>query len=282
MRRSPRAGGLLWLAARYPFGTVGAVVLLLIAVAALAAPFLAIAPPERQQISISLQGPSSAHPLGTDDLGRDLLSRLLYGARVSLGVGLLSTLIGTVVGVTAGLTSGYVGRWVDAVIMRGADVLFAFPTLVLAVAIVGVLGPSPTNAILAIAVTTLPRFARITRAETVRFKASEFVEAAVAVGVRDRRIVLRHILPNAAGLIVVQFALSLAASILSEASLGFLGLGVQPPTPSWGSMLRAGYPFLELAPWIAIASGLAISVTVLASTLVGDAIRDHFDPRLRG
>jgi ABC-type dipeptide/oligopeptide/nickel transport system permease subunit len=153
--------------------------------------------------------------------------------------------------------------------------------LVLAVAIVGVLGPNLVNAILAIAITTLPRFARVTRADTVRFKRAEFVEAAVSVGVPNRNIVLRHILPNIAGLIVVQFALSLAASILSEASLGFLGLGVQPPTPSWGAMLRAGYPFLSQTPWIAVTSGLAISVTVFASTLVGDAIRDHFDPHLR-
>ena len=279
--RGPSRAQFARLLRRYPFGAIGAVVLILITIAAIAAPYLAIAAPERQQISISLQGPSPSHPLGTDDLGRDLLSRLLYGARVSLGVGFLSTLVGTIAGVIAGLASGYIGRWIDGVIMRAADVLFAFPTLVLAVAIVGVLGPNLGNAILAIAITTVPRFARITRAETVRFKAAEFVEAAVAVGVRDRNIVVRHILPNTAGLIVVQFALSLAASILSEASLGFLGLGVQPPTPSWGSMLRAGYPFLALAPWIAIASGLAISITVLASTLVGDALRDSFDPRLR-
>src|SRR5581483_7116773 len=229
----------------------------------------------------SLQGPSAAHPLGTDDLGRDILSRLLYGARVSLGVGFASTVIATGVGVVAGLVSGFVGGWVEAVIMRATDVLLAFPTLILAVAIVGVLGPNLNNATLAIAIAALPRFARIIRAETVRFKAAEFVEAAVSIGVRDRNIVLRHILPNTAGLIVVQFALSVAAAILNEASLGFLGLGVQPPTPSWGSMLRAGYPFVAQAPWIAVASGLAISITVLASTLLGDAIRDHLDPRLR-
>jgi len=271
----------LELARLHPFGTVGAVVVLLIALAAVFAPLLALAPPEKQSIAISLQGPSAAHPLGTDDLGRDILSRLLYGARVSLGVGFASTVIATGVGVVAGLVSGFVGGWVEAVIMRATDVLLAFPTLILAVAIVGVLGPNLNNATLAIAIAALPRFARIIRAETVRFKAAEFVEAAVSIGVRDRNIVLRHILPNTAGLIVVQFALSVAAAILNEASLGFLGLGVQPPTPSWGSMLRAGYPFVAQAPWIAVASGLAISITVLASTLLGDAIRDHLDPRLR-
>lgn len=281
MSPSGRVRDMLVLARLHPFGAVGAIVVLLIGLAAVFAPLLALAPPEKQAIAISLQGPSAAHPLGTDDLGRDILSRLVYGARVSLGVGFASTIIATGVGVIAGLASGYLAGWADAVIMRATDVLLAFPTLILAVAIVGVLGPNLNNATLAIAIAALPRFARIVRAETVRFKAAEFVEAAVSVGVRDRNIVLRHILPNTAGLIVVQFALSVAAAILSEASLGFLGLGVQPPTPSWGSMLRAGYPFVVQAPWIAVASGLAISITVLASTLLGDAIRDHLDPRLR-
>ncbi len=265
----------------HPFGAAGAIVVLLIGLAALFAPLLGLAPPEKQAIAISLQAPSAAHLLGTDDLGRDILSRLVYGARVSLTVGFASTFIATAVGVIAGLVSGYAGGWVEAVIMRATDVLLAFPTLILAVAIVGVLGPNLNNATLAIAIAALPRFARIVRAETVRFKAAEFIEAAVSVGVRDRNIVLRHILPNTAGLIVVQFALSVAAAILNEASLGFLGLGVQPPTPSWGSMLRAGYPFVAQAPWIAVASGMAVSITVLASTLLGDAIRDHLDPRLR-
>ncbi|MDE3193961.1 MAG: ABC transporter permease [Chloroflexota bacterium] len=274
-----RAAGSL--ARLHPAGAVGAIVLLVIAFGAVFAPMLAIESPEKQQIAISLQAPSVAHPFGTDDLGRDVWSRLLYGGQVSLGVGFVSTILATVVGVVGGLISGYAGKWVDGAIMRATDVLLAFPTLILAVAIVGVLGPDLVNATIAIAIATLPRFTRIIRAETIRLRAAEFVEAAVSVGVPGRRIMFRHILPNTAGLIVVQFALSVAASILSEASLSFLGLGVRPPTPSWGSMLRAGYPFLALAPWISIASGLAVSVTVLASTLVGDAIRDHLDPRLR-
>lgn len=260
---------------------VGIGVLMFIALVAILAPLLPLAPPELQLIRIALEPPTAAHPLGTDDLGRDILSRLVYGARISAGVGFSATLIAMVVGVAAGLVSGYLGGWVDSVIMRSVDVLLAFPTLILAVAVVGVLGPSIENATLAIAIATLPRFARVVRADAVRLKATEFVEAAFSVGVPSRNIVLRHILPNAASLIIVQFALSFAAAILSEASLGFLGLGVQPPTPSWGSMLRAGYPFVADAPWIAVASGLTISVTVLAATLVGDAVRDYLDPRLR-
>ena len=281
MTRPGRLHGALRLARDHRFGVVGALTLALIALAAIFALQLAPAPPEKQAIQIALEGPSAGHPLGTDDLGRDIASRLLYGARISLGVGIAATFIATVIGVAGGLVSGYVGGWAETVIMRAADVLLAFPTLVLAVAIVGVLGPSLPNATVAIAIAALPRFARIIRAETVRLKAAEFIEAAVAIGVRDREILIRHVLPNTAGLIAVQFALSVAAAILNEASLGFLGLGVQPPTPSWGSMLRAGYPFVLQAPWIAVSSGLAISITVLASTFVGDAIRDHLDPRLR-
>lgn len=281
MKRPGRFEKGLRLARDHRFGTVGALLLLLIGLGAILAPWLPLSPPEAQLIRIALEPPSAINPLGTDDLGRDILSRLVYGARISVGVGFAATLIATIIGVAAGLASGYLGGWIESVIMRAVDVLLAFPTLILAVAIVGVLGPSLQNATFAIAIATLPRFARIVRADTVRLKAAEFIEAAVSIGVPARGIVMRHILPNAAGLIVIQFALSFAAAILSEASLGFLGLGVQPPTPSWGSMLRAGYPFVLQAPWIAVASGMAISITVLAATLVGDAIRDHLDPRLR-
>lgn len=281
MKRPGRFEKGLRLARDHRFGTAGALLLLLIGLGAILAPWLPLSPPEAQLIRIALEPPSAVNPLGTDDLGRDILSRLVYGARISVGVGFAATLIATIIGVAAGLASGYLGGWIESAIMRAVDVLLAFPTLILAVAIVGVLGPSLQNATFAIAIATLPRFARIVRADTVRLKAAEFIEAAVSIGVPARGIVMRHILPNAAGLIVIQFALSFAAAILSEASLGFLGLGVQPPTPSWGSMLRAGYPFVLQAPWIAVASGMAISITVLAATLVGDAIRDHLDPRLR-
>jgi peptide/nickel transport system permease protein len=210
-----------------------------------------------------------------------MLSRLIWGARVSLAVGLLSTAAATVLGVSMGLTAGYLGRWLDTVFMRTMDVVLAFPTLVLAVAIVGVLGPGIVNGAVAIAVVSVPRFTRLIRAETIRLKQLEYVQAAVALGGTGRRILVRHILPQTTGVLIVQFSLSVAAAILAEASLSFLGLGVQPPTPSWGGMLRAGYPFLDRAPWMAMSAGAAITLTVLACSLVGDALRDYLDPRLR-
>jgi peptide/nickel transport system permease protein len=183
--------------------------------------------------------------------------------------------------VSIGLAAGYLGKWIDLAAMRAMDVVLAFPTLVLAVAIVGVLGPGIVNGGVAIAVVTIPRFTRVVRAEAMRLKQLEFVLAAVALGVPSGRILVRHILPQTTGVVVVQFSLSVAAAILAEASLSFLGLGVQPPTPSWGGMLRTGYPFLDRAPWMAVEAGLAITLTVLACSLLGDAIRDYLDPRLR-
>jgi peptide/nickel transport system permease protein len=210
-----------------------------------------------------------------------MLSRLIWGARVSLAVGFLSTVVAALIGVSIGLAAGYLGKWIDLVAMRAIDVVLAFPTLVLAVAIVGVLGPGIVNGAVAIAVVTVPRFTRVVRAEAIRLKQLDFVLAAVALGAPSGRILVRHILPQATGVVVVQFSLSVAAAILAEASLSFLGLGVQPPTPSWGGMLRTGYPFLDRAPWMAIEAGLAITLTVLACSLLGDAIRDYLDPRLR-
>jgi len=261
---------------------VGAVLLIGIVALALLAPVLPLAPPETQRISQSLQPPGApGYLLGSDDLGRDMLSRLIWGARVSLAVGLLSTATASLFGVAMGLAAGYLGHWLETVFMRATDVVLAFPTLVLAVAIVGAVGPGIVNGAIAIAVVSMPRFTRIVRAETIRLKQLEYVQAAVAMGATRGRIVLRHILPQTTGLLVVQFSLSVAAAILAEASLSFLGLGVQPPTPSWGSMLRAGYPFLERAPWMAISAGAAITLTVLACSLLGDALRDYLDPHLR-
>jgi len=270
------------MAQRFKLGVIGGGLLVAIVALALLASVLPLPSPETQRISQSLQPPGAAgYVLGTDDLGRDMLSRVLWGARVSLTVGFLSTAAAAIVGVAVGLAAGYRGKWVDVVLMRVMDVVLAFPTLVLAVAIVGVLGPGIFNGAVAIAVVTLPRFTRVVRAEAIRLKGLEYVLAAVALGVPSGRILLRHILPQTTGLVVVQFSLSVAAAILAEASLSFLGLGVQPPTPSWGGMLRTGYPFLDRAPWMAIEAGLAITLTVLACSLLGDAIRDYLDPRLR-
>jgi peptide/nickel transport system permease protein len=270
------------MAQRFKLGVIGAALLAIVIALAVLAPVLPLASPEAQRISQSLQPPGAAgYVLGTDDLGRDMLSRLVWGARVSLAVGFLSTAAAALIGVSIGLAAGYLGKWIDLAAMRAMDVVLAFPTLVLAVAIVGELGPGIVNGGVAIAVVTIPRFTRVVRAEAMRLKQLEFVLAAVALGVPSGRILVRHILPQTTGVVVVQFSLSVAAAILAEASLSFLGLGVQPPTPSWGGMLRTGYPFLDRAPWMAVEAGLAITLTVLACSLLGDAIRDYLDPRLR-
>lgn len=276
--RSQRARFVL---SRYRLGMVGAILLILIIGCAVFAPILAPADPDVQNMDALLVGPSLDHPLGTDDLGRDVLSRLLYGARVSLLVGLVATAVATSIGVLLGLASGFIGGWLDSLIMRGVDIIFAFPTLVLAVAIVGALGPSLVNATIAVTIVTIPRFARLIRGEVLKLREYDYVIAAVTVGANSKRIIMRHIFPNTLGLIAVQFSLSIATAILNEASLSFLGLGVQPPTPSWGSMLKQGYPFLDMAVWLSMAPGFAITLTVLAFTFLGDAIRDYVDPRLR-
>ncbi len=265
----------------YRLGLIGGSLLAIIVFVAVFAPVLAPASPNYQNIDVMLTGPSLHHPIGVDDLGRDVLSRLMYGARVSLIISVAASAVAGALGLLFGVISGYFGGWIDTVIMRIMDVIFAFPTLVLAIAIVGTLGPSLRNSILAISIVIIPRFARLSRAEVLKLRTSEFVLAAVTLGAASKRILARHILPNIIGIMIVQFSLSVATAILSEASLSFLGLGVQPPTPSWGSMLRAGYPFLSMAPWIAIAPGVTITLAVLGFTFVGDAVRDYLDPRLR-
>ena len=259
----------------------GAAVCAAAAVAVFIGPPLAPVPPNAVHVSAMMHPPSAAWPLGTDDLGRDLLSRLLAGGRVSLGVGLAATLAGACLGVPAGLASGFWRAWPDAVLMRVMDLLFAFPTMVLAVAIVGVLGPSLVNATLAIAVVATPRFARLVRGQVLSVRELEFIEAARAMGAPAARIVARHVFPNVLGLVVVQATLTVSFAILTEASLSFLGLGVQPPTASWGSMLRYGYPYLDRAPWISLVPGIAIMTTILGFNLLGDGVRDALDPRLQ-
>ena len=258
----------------------GAVLLAILAIAAVV-PLASTVSPETQDFRSLLQPPSLAHPVGTDDLGRDVFLRLAYGARISLLIGVAATAGATIAGAILGLAAGYLGGRTDVVVMRFTDVLLAFPTLLLAVAIVGTLGPSLANATLAISLVIVPRFSRLVRAEAMRIRAEEFITAAVAVGLPSRRIILRHILPNLTSVVVVQFSLSVAASMLSEAGLSFLGLGVPPPTPSWGTMLRSGYPFLDRAPWIAFGAGLALTTTVVTFSMLSDLVRDLLDPRLR-
>lgn len=268
-------------ATRHRPAVFGGVVCTAAAVAAFVGPPLDPVPPNAVHVSAMMHPPSAAWPLGTDDLGRDVLSRLLAGGRVSLGVGLAATLAGACVGVPTGLASGFWRAWPDTVLMRVMDLLFSFPTMVLAVAIVGVLGPSLANATVAIAVVATPRFARLVRGQVLSVRELEFIEAARAMGAPAARIIARHVFPNLLGIVVVQATLTVSFAILTEASLSFLGLGVQPPTASWGSMLRYGYPFLDRAPWISLVPGIAIMTTILGFNLLGDGIRDALDPRLR-
>jgi ABC-type dipeptide/oligopeptide/nickel transport system permease subunit len=259
----------------------GLVIITALVVAALFAPRLAPYDPTEQRLERMLQPPGGAHLLGTDDLGRDILSRILYGARVSLLVGVLSVGISLLAGVSLGLVAGYRGGWVDEVVMRVMDGLLAFPALVLALAITAALGPSLRNAMIAIGIVGIPGFARLVRGQVLSLRAQEYVEAARAAGLGDGRIVARHILPGTLAPIIVHASLRVAFAVLAEAGLSFLGLGTQPPTPSWGSMLNGGREYLEMAPWLSVAPGVAIFVTTLSFNFLGDALRDALDPRLR-
>jgi peptide/nickel transport system permease protein len=266
---------------RHTLALLGVLIVAAFLVVGAIGPLVSPYDPLKQDIPHTLEAPSAAHPLGTDDLGRDVLSRLVAGARVSMLVSIISVSLAVVVGLAVGLAGGYWRGWLDDALMRLMDALYAFPTLILAIALVGALGPSLTNAMLAISIVALPRFARLVRGQVLSVREREYVQAARVAGAHDVRIVVRHILPNVVGILAVQAALTTAFAILTEANLSFLGLGVRPPTPAWGSMLRLGYPFIEMAPWLAIAPGAIITVTVLGFSLLGDGIRDVLDPRLR-
>ncbi len=243
----------------------------------------AIAPYGANEINVmnQLQPPSAEHFFGTDELGRDVFSRVIIAARVSVEVSLVSVTLALLMGVTIGLTSGYFGKWVDVVGMRSMDVIFSFPVVLLALAIVAMLGPGVVPAMIAIGVVYTPYFARITRASVLSVREETYIRAARSIGASDVRIVRLHVLPNVMAPIIVQTSLSLAFAILTEAALSFLGLGVQPPQPSWGRMLFDGRGFLSEAWWMAVFPGLAIFLTVLALNLIGDALRDALDPRQR-
>ncbi|MFC7548081.1 ABC transporter permease [Plantactinospora sp. GCM10030261] len=262
-----------------PPAVVGTVVLVVLLVVGVAGQWLAPYGINDVNVDQMLRPPTWSHPFGTDELGRDVLSRVLVAARVSLQVGVVSVGIALVVGVFLGLVAGYYRGWVDNVLMRCMDVLFAFPVLLLAVAIVAVLGPGLSTAMVAIGVVYTPIFARVTRASVLSVREQVFVRAAVSIGTSDLRIMRRHVLPNITAPLIVQTSLSLAFAILSEAALSFLGLGIQPPDPSWGRMLFDGRGFVTDAWWLGVFPGAAIFLTVLAFNLVGDALRDVLDPR---
>lgn len=261
---------------------IGALLLFVIVVGALLAPWLAPYPPDAQQLDYIRTAPGGQFLLGTDSLGRDLFSRLLYGARIALGVGLLIVLIEVVVGVPLGMVAGYFrGQW-DLATMLLADMLWAFPPLVLVLGIVAALGPSLLNAVFAIALVSWAPFARVTRTKTLSLRHQEFVEASRAIGSSDGYILRRHILPNLLATNLVLITVTLPAALLTAAALSFLGFGVQPPTPEWGSMLEEGRPYLQDAPWIAAFPGLAILLTAVGFNLLGDGVRDAFDPQQKG
>jgi peptide/nickel transport system permease protein len=267
---------------RKPLGIASAALIVLIVLTAILADVLAPYDPLEAQPEIRLAPPSQGHPFGTDDIGRDVLSRVIHGSRISLWVGLLAVGIGTFAGMVIGLVSGYWEGRLDLVLQRVVDAVQAIPALILALAIVSVLTPSTTNAMLAIAVVIIPGNSRIVRGAVLSAKQNSYVEAARALGCRHRHIIARHILPNVTAPILIIASIWLGNAILIEASLSFLGLGTQPPTPSWGLMLSStGRAFMEQAPWLAIFPGLAISLAVLGFNLFGDTLRDAWDPKLR-
>ena len=267
LRRPLALGGLVWIGLMVVLAFFGSL----------------IAPFGENDVDVPnmLKGPSAAHWFGTDELGRDVLSRVIIAARPSLEVSVVSVAFALVAGVLLGLIAGYYGRFADAFVMRCMDILFSFPVMLLAIAIVAVLGAGIGNAMIAIAVVYTPIFARITRASVLGVREEVYVRAAVSIGVPDREIIARHILPNVAGPVIVQTSLSLGFAILTEAALSFLGLGVQPPEPSWGGMLYEAQGFMQQAWWMAVFPGLAIVLTVLSFNLVGDKLRDVLDPRRR-
>jgi peptide/nickel transport system permease protein len=258
---------------------VGLAVVVFFVAVALAAPLVAPFDPLATDWRAVRKPPSALHFFGTDELGRDVLARLIWGARASLMAGLVSVSIAITVAVPLGLVSGYLGGAVDALLMRVVDAMLAIPFLVLAIALAAFLGPSLTNAMIAIGVVQTPIFTRLTRGQALAVKHEDYIEAARAVGNPHRRILLRHILPNILAPILVQATLAIAAAIIAEASLSFLGLGQQPPAPSWGSMLNTASHFLSQAPWMAVWPGLAIFSLVLSFNLLGDGLRDALDPR---
>jgi peptide/nickel transport system permease protein len=280
-RTVPSGHGRVWRRfRRHKLALLGLGFLALLVLCAIFADVVAPYGPLQQTMAQRFKGPSPEHLLGTDDFGRDLLSRIIYGARISLQVGFVAVGIAGTVGVLLGLVSGYFGGAVDNAIMRLMDVVLAFPAILLAVTIMALLGPSTTNVMIAIGVAYIPIFARIVRGSVLSIKPNEYVEAARAAGATETRTLWQHVLPGTSGPIIVQVSLALAFAILAEAALSFLGLGTQPPTPSWGSMLSFGRAYIQQAPWFTFFPGLAIFITVLSLNLVGDGLSDALDPRL--
>ena len=274
---------LRFMARQYPLGAAGAVILLAFVFAALFADVITRYDPLSTNAAVSLARPGAAHWLGADFMGRDVFSRLVYGARISLMVGIVSTVIGSVLGVAVGLTAGYLGGWVDLLTQRVTDIMQALPLLVLALVLSASLGPSLQTTIIAISIPLVPYSARVIRSNTLALRESAMVEAAKAVGMSEWRIAIRHVLPNTIAPLIVLATAQLGSTILTEASLSFLGLGVPEPYPSWGRMLsESAAEYIRTAPWLVIFPGIVISLMVFGTNLLGDALRDMLDPRQRG
>lgn len=260
---------------------LGIILFVTLCLLALLAPIIAPYDPIEQSILSRMKPPSAEHLFGTDTFGRDMFTRALYGARVSLTVGVVSVLLGMTIGSVLGVVAGYYGRWIDPLIMRAMDVLLSFPTLITGIIIVALLGPSLTNVIIAITFTLIPKFARIARAPTLAVKERAYVEACRAMGFSDIRIIVFHIIPNILTEVLVMASLWTANAIMIEAGFAFLGLGVRAPTPTWGGMIREGFEHIFQAPWMSIFPGLCILLAVLSLNLIGDGLRDALDPRLK-
>ena len=266
---------------RSRLGFIGLAIVAIFVVVALAAPVLAPYGALEQIPADALQSISGTHLFGTDQLGRDVLSRTLIATRVSLLVGVIAALIGTLIGVPIGLVAGYLGGAVDEVLMRAMDALYSFPSILLAMAVVAAIGPGAQNVMLAVGITTSPVFARLVRGQVLSVREMEYITAARSTGVGAPRIMARHILPNVLAPIIVQASLAAGFAVLSEASLSYLGVGIRPPAPTWGGLLREGFPLISYNPWLAVIPGLAISLLVLGLNFLGDALRDVLDPRVR-
>lgn len=274
---------LTFLAQRHMLGAIGLVIMVLFVLAALLADFIGRYDPLSVDSLQRLASPSAQHWLGTDSFGRDVWSRIIHGARISLAVGVGSTLLGSSIGVIVGLASGYLSGWVDLVFQRITDILQALPLLVLALVMTAALGPSLPNVIIAIAIPLIPTVARVIRANTLALRELPFIEAAKSIGMSETRIALRHVLPNTLAPLIVLATAQLGSTILTEASLSFLGLGIPEPYPSWGRMLsESAAEYVRTAPWLVIFPGIAISLAVFGTNLFGDALRDILDPRQRG
>jgi peptide/nickel transport system permease protein len=281
-RIDSRRGRLAFLVRRYPLGAIGAVIMAAFVLAAMLADLITAYDPLATNASISLLRPTAAHWLGADFMGRDVWSRIVYGARISLAVGVGSTTLGCVLGVLLGLASGYLGGWVDLVVQRLVDILQGLPLLVLALVMAASLGPSLGNTVNAISIPLIPYAARVIRSNTLSLREQPFVEAARAIGMSELRVALVHVLPNTLAPLIVLATAQLGSAILTEASLSFLGLGIPEPYPSWGRMLsESAAEYVRTAPWLVVFPGLAISLVVFGTNLLGDAVRDLLDPRLR-